>query len=39
MFAVSVFVVTAIGGILIALGFADLLRSLVPRPERQVKDW
>lgn len=39
MFAISVFCVTAVGGILVALGLADLVSSLLPRLSDTVKDW
>lgn len=39
MFAISVFVVTTAGGVLIALGLADLVRSLVPHLGVAVKYW
>ncbi len=39
MFAISVFVVTAAGGALIALGVADLVRSHLPEIGGEVKYW
>lgn len=38
-FAISVFVVTTAGGVLIALGLANLVSSLVPRLSVEVKYW
>lgn len=38
-FAVAVFVVTALGGILIALGLADLVTSLLPKLSVKIKYW
>ncbi|MBS1679711.1 MAG: GAP family protein [Actinobacteria bacterium] len=37
MFAVSVFAVTLVGGVLIMLGLAELVRSLLPRLSSEVK--
>ena len=39
MFAISVFLVTATGGVLVALGLADLVRSLLPSLSVKVKYW
>lgn len=37
MFAITVFAVTFFGGVLVALGLADLVRSLLPKPSAEVK--
>jgi cytochrome c biogenesis protein CcdA len=39
MFGVAVFVVTALGGVVIALGLADLVTSLLPKLSVKVKYW
>ena len=39
MFAISVFAVTFLGGVLVALGLADLVRSLLPKLSAEVKYW
>ena len=39
MFAIAVFVVTAAGGVVIALGLADLVTSLLPSLSVKVKYW
>jgi hypothetical protein len=39
MFAITVFAVTAVGGVLVALGLADLVRSLLPSLSVKVKYW
>lgn len=39
MFAITVFAVTFLGGVLVALGLADLVRSLLPELSPKVKYW
>ena len=36
-FAIAAFTVTLLGGVLVALGLADLVRSLLPKPSAEVK--
>lgn len=38
-FAITVFAVTFFGGVLVALGLADLIRSLLPKLSAEVKYW
>lgn len=38
-FAIAAFAITFLGGVVIALGLADLVRSLLPKPSAEVKYW